>query len=471
MTRLTQLIRLTPLALALCPATLWADTSSEIAELKARLQQLEQQVREQAARPAPAAPAAPAVAAAPAAGGGLQVGDTRFSLKGYVKFDAMTSTFSEGEVGRVAGRDFYVPNAIPVFGGTAPAGNIASPNTAGANGKSRAFHDMHAKQTRLIIASETPTAGGETLKGHLELDFLSSAQGDERITNGYSPELRQAWLSYGKWLAGQAWSTFQDLGALPETVDFVGSSDGSVFVRQPQLRYTTGPWQLSAENSQTVVGDSIANATGTLASGSAASATARASAGPVESNDNVMPDLVARYTHKAGFGHLSLAALGRQIKSRNPVAGGVNSGSSETGYGLSLSGKIRTVGQDDIRFMLTSGRAIGRYLALNTANDAVLDTATGTLEPIRVSAGYVTYHHAWNDRLRSNLQLSAFHAGNPAGITPDATRSVRSGLVNLIYAATPKLDLGVEALHAQRKVEGGAEGKLDRLQFMAKYNF
>lgn len=469
MTRLTQLVRLTPLALALCPAAVWADTGSEIAELKARLQQLELQVREQAARPAPA----PAVAAAPATtgAGGLQIGDTRFSLKGYVKLDALSSSFSEGEVGRVTGRDFYVPNAIPVFGGLAPAGNIASPNTAGANGKSRNFYDMHAKQTRFIVDTETPTAGGDTLKGHLEMDFLSSTQGDERITNGYSPELRQAWLSYGKWLAGQAWSTFQDLGALPETVDFVGSSDGSVFVRQPQLRYTTGPWQLSAENSQTVVGDSSANATGTLASGSTASATAKASAGPIETNDNAMPDLVARYTYKSGFGHLSLAALGRQIKAKNPVAGGVNTGSAETGYGLSLSGKIKTVGQDDIRFMLTSGRAIGRYLALNTANDAVLNTATGELEPIRVSAGYVTYHHAWNDRLRSNLQVSAFHAGNPASITPDATRSVHSGLVNLIYAATPKLDLGVEALHARRKVEGGAEGSLDRLQFMAKYNF
>ena len=37
MKRLTRLMQLTPLALALLPATVWADTSSEIAELKARI--------------------------------------------------------------------------------------------------------------------------------------------------------------------------------------------------------------------------------------------------------------------------------------------------------------------------------------------------------------------------------------------------------------------------------------------------
>lgn len=470
MTRLTQLIRLTPLALALCPAAVWADTAGEIAELKARLLQLEQQVQAAAAKTAAPAPAAaPAMAASNSSG--TQVGDTKVSVKGYIKLDALSSSFSAGEVGRVSGRDFYVPNAIPVFGGTAPGGFIASPNTTGANGKSRNFFDMHAKQTRFIVDTETPTTGGPALKGHLEMDFLSSTQGDERVTNGYSPELRQAFVSYGKWLAGQAWTTFQDLGALPETIDFVGASDASVFARQAQVRYSTGPWQLAVENSQTVIGDNRANATGTLAGGSTASATAKASATPIETNDNVMPDLVARYTMKGDFGHFSLAALGRQIKAKNPAAGGVNTGSAETGYGVSLSGRIKVMAQDDLRFMLTSGRAIGRYLALNTANDAVLNTATGELEPIRISAGYATYHHAWNEHLRSNVQLAAFHAANPASVTPDATRSVRSGLVNLLYAVTPKLDVGVEALHAMRKVEGGAEGKMERLQFMAKYSF
>lgn len=443
MNRIAQLIRLTPLALALLPLNSWADAGSDIAELKARLAQLEQQVKEAAAKPAP-------VAAPAAASTGLQVGDTKFGFKGYVKLDAISSQFSEGEVGRTVGRDFYVPNQIPVFGA---AGTGA---TAGTNGKSRNFFDLHAKQTRFIVTTETPTGGANALKGHIEMDFLSSTQGDERISNGYSPELRQAFITYGKWMAGQAWTTFQDLGALPETADFVGSSDGAVFGRQPQVRYTTGPWQFAMENSQTVVGGSSANAATTAA--------------PIETNDNVIPDLVARYTHKGDFGYVSTAALVRQLKAKNP-SGAVNVGDSQTGYGLTVSGKIKVGSKDDIRFMVTHGAGIGRYMALNTSNDATLNTATGELDLIDITAGYVTYHHKWTDKLRSNFQLSAFSASNPSTITVDATKKVSSGLVNLMYAVNPKLDVGVEGLHATRKVEGGAEGDMDRLHFMARYNF
>lgn len=440
MKRLTQLVKLTPLTLALMPAAVWADTGSEIAELKARLAQLEQMVKDAAARPVPVAAPATTSAAPAASSLATAVGDTKISFKGYVKLDALSSTFSEGEVGRVTGRDFYVPNAIPVFGG---AGSGA---TAGANGKSRNFYDMHAKQTRFIINTDTPTTGGPALKGHIEVDFLSSAQGNENVTNGYSPELRQAFFTYGNWMAGQAWTTFQDLGALPETIDFVGASDGTVFGRQPQVRYSRGPWQIAVENSQTVTG-------------TPASATA------VESNDNSMPDLVARYTHKGDFGHISLAALGRQIRNKDNVVS-----DSANGYGLSLSGKIKLFRTDDVRFMITHGQGIGRYVGLNSANDAVINAA-GELDTIDITAGYVTYRHAWNEKLRSSLQVSSFEADNPASASADATRSVRSGLVNLIYNVTPKLEVGVEAMHATREVEGGADGSLDRLQFMAKHSF
>lgn len=443
---LSQFCRFTPLALALLPNPSWADTHSDIAELKARLAQLEQHLKMTAEQPSP--PAASPATASPAGRAEYKVGETQFGFKGYVKLDAIASQFSAGEVGRTVGRDFYVPNQIPVFGGAGA--------TAGANGKSRQFVDLHAKQTRFIVTTETPTGGEHSLKGHIEMDFLGSVQGDERISNGYSPELRQAFFSYGPWMAGQAWTTFQDLGVLPETADFVGSSDGAVFGRQPQLRYTRGPWQLAIENSQTVTGGSTANAGSTAA--------------PLESNDNVAPDLIARYTHKARWGHMSSAALLRQLRVKN-AAGARNIGDSKTGYGLSLSGKVKVGQTDDIRFMLTHGDGIGRYLSLNSSNDATLNTVTGELDLIGISAGYVTYRHVWNDKLRSNIQLAVFSADNPDAITADATKKVTSGLINVMYAVNPKLDVGVEGLHATRKVEGGAEGDLDRLHFTARYNF
>ena len=94
---------------------------------------------------------------------------------------------------------------------------------------------MHAKETRLGVATKTD-ADGHMLKTYIEMDFSVTSGGDERISNSYSPRMRHAFLSYDNWLFGQTWSTFMNVGTLPETLDFIGNTDGAVFVRQ--ARYT-----------------------------------------------------------------------------------------------------------------------------------------------------------------------------------------------------------------------------------------
>ncbi len=109
----------------------------------------------------------------------------------------------------------------------------------------------------------------------IELDFLGSAQGNENVSNSYSPRLRHAFFTYKNLTVGQTWSTFMNVSALPETVDFVGVMDGTVFARQPQVRYTTGNLEVALENPASTVGGT-------------------------DTNDNSMPDVVARYSIKSG---------------------------------------------------------------------------------------------------------------------------------------------------------------------------
>ena len=432
MKRLTKIALLTPLAAAMFPGFALADTSSEIAALRDRLEQLEAQVAQQKATPAPVT-----------SNSSVSFGDTKFSFGGYVKVDALYSRFSDGSVaGSSSGRDFYVPSATPIAAG---------------NGNASSVFDMHAQQTRFFFKTETPAGDGKSVKAYIEMDFQSPARGSERVTNNYDPGLRHAFLTYDKWLIGQTWTTFQDLGALPETVDFVGSSDGTVFGRQPQVRYSTGNWQFSVENAETAL------------------ASRSVPAGAVSITDqgsNAMPDLVARYTHKADFGHISVAALARQLKTSQNAAG---QDETTEGYGISLSGKYNLSSGDDIRYMATYGSGLGRYVALGTSGDAVVD-ASGNLEAIDVVAGYVTYRHLWSDKLRSSIQASVLSIDNPDILAPtaaisDANKTIFSGLTNIIYSVTPKLDIGAEYLHANREVEDGRDGNLDRLQFMAKYSF
>lgn len=407
-----------PLALLFAGPALASDTN-ELDSLKERIAQLEARQKSE--------PSAP-------------VSTTRFSYKGYVKADALFSRFSAGEVAGTNGlRDFYSASAIPV----------------GDNPSSTVF-DAHAKQTRFIFGTETPI-NGKAVKTHIELDFMSAVDGNERVSNGYEPELRQAFIQYDRWLIGQAWSNFQDTAALPDSLDFIGPTEGTVFSRQTQLRYTTGGLSLSAENAETTVTGFAGTCT-----------TTPTNTCNFTSSDNRAPDLTARYVWKGEFGHLSVGALLRELTTHDGTSGDRE---RETGMGVTASGKILLGAGNDLRFMVTHGSGIGRYVGLNAVNDVVQD-ADGGLEAVDLAAGFVALHHQWAPRLRSMAGVSVFTADNPVDKTGDsATKQIESMMANLIWTPVDKLDVGIELTHATRETEAGDEGDLDRVQFSGKYSF
>lgn len=355
------------------------------------------------------------------------IGNTDLTLGGFVKLDFIYSQNDPG-AGANVGRDFYVPALVPV--GNAP---------------STSRFDAHAKETRLILATTTDF-NGYKVGSYVEADFIvnqGTPGADERITNAYNPGLRRAFVTFGGFLAGQDWSTFQNLVALPDTLDFVAwPSDGTPFMRQGLLRYTTGGLDISLENPQTTITDAMG---------------ARISA-----DENTLPDLVTRYRFTAGGAAMSVAAVARQLRS--------DANGSEAGYGLSLAGKI-PLGRNDIRFTVSGGDGIGRYLALNTVNGAQID-ANGELDPISMVAGFIAYRQVWTEQWRSTLVLSAMSADHDTTLTgTGVTKSVQSASVNLLYSPVPPLTVGGEIRYAEREVESGAEGELTRFQFSVKYSY
>ena len=157
------------------------------------------------------------------------IGDTSVKFSGYIKADALYSDYSDGTLGAGnLGRDFYIPSLTPV-GGTAEGAQF----------------DSHVRQSRFRFTSATPTEEGDTITGVLEFDMLVTPAGNERVSNSYTPRLRHAFVKYKNWMVGQTWTTFMDVGALPESVDFIGSTDGTIFGRQAQVRYTSGNLELT----------------------------------------------------------------------------------------------------------------------------------------------------------------------------------------------------------------------------------
>ena len=359
---------------------------------------------------------------------------TTFSYTGFIKMDAMVTDTSDGRIADgSSGRLFYVPTTIPVGGAGADGGDP--------------YTDFHAQFSRFGMSVDHVTAGGDKFKGYVEADFFGGGSnalaGNETSTNTYAVTLRQAYVSWNNWLAGQTWSNFMDVAALPDAVDFVGPTDGTVFVRQAQLRYTRGPWSVSLENPQTTV-------------------TAFGGASRFNSGDNLMPDLTARWLTKGDWGHFTVAGMLRQFKWLEET---------ESGAALSVSGKFNLGASDDIRWAVNGGSGIGRYLAFGVGTDTVAD-AGGNLHALDGYGGCVAWRHVFSPKVRTNLMYSASHFDNDTGLTGwGVTERTQSLHANLIYSPFPKLDVGAELIYGQRSLEDDREGDLKRLHTSVKYSF
>ena len=365
---------------------------------------------------------------------GAQANETDIDFGGFVKLDMMVSDYTDGQApssGSIA-RQQYIPSLTPV----------------GGEGDDMVT-DFHARQSRFFLTTDTELDNGETLTGHIEMDFMLTPDGDQRISNSYNPRLRHAFLKYGKWTFGQTWSNFQDLNILAESVDFIGITDGIIFNRQAQIRYTSGGFSASIENPETTV---------TPVGG-----------GRIISSDGFAPDVTFKYTGKTDNLTWQASALLRQLT--YDVS---QTGDDETtfGYGVSFGAKY-TFGMDDIRASVTTGSGLGRYLGLNTWNGAYIDS-NGELEAIDSTGVSFAYRHFWSEKLRSNVVYSrgwADNDGEVLALAGDMTEYPQRLAFNLMYSPASNLTFGAEISKANRETEASVDGDLNRLQLMAMYKF
>ncbi len=365
---------------------------------------------------------------------------TSFKYGGYVKFDAMSSYYNNGVPGALNPvRDFHIPALVPV----------------GDTDKNYTL-DFHVKESRFNFQTVTTLENGRTLRGYLELDFLLSMGGDERVSNSFNPRMRHFYFATGPWLFGQTWMTFMVV-ILPDDLDFVGAPEGVIFGRQPQVRYTHGPWQFSLENPELTVSDPRAGQVGSFP------AYRR-----VVTGSSGLPDIVARRNFKGDWGKTGVAAIVRQLRYVDDTYA---IDDREIGYGLTLGSEIK-IGKDDLKFQATAGSGLGRYIGLNLVNAAVIDTANGQLKTIDEAAGFIAYRHFWNEKWRTTVDASVFYGDNPEVAKGSAlNRDAQSFSANVLYSPVPKWTVGVEWFHARRRLENGIDGWYQRLQFSARWDF
>jgi len=426
------------IAAALCGAA--SDARADpVQELKAQVDLLVQKIgdleqKQRAAESAPpAAPTANAVTAGATKGSfRLPGSDTSVTLGGYAKLDAVFSNPSAG-VGSTADLELEVGN-IPV----------------GPNAKANEHNQVKfgARQSRLFAGTNTPTSRG-ALTTYVEGDFYGAA-GNESVSNSNGLRVRHAYGTLGGLLAGQTWTTFSDVDAYPETVDF-GGPVGRIFARQAQVRwtqpFTSGQWSIALENPETVA---------TLPNGT-----------QFRADDDRLPDLAGIVSFNTGFGKYSIAGVARQL--RVDSASAPASQDQKFGSALGVNGVVPFLRSDDLRFSAYYGNGIGRY-SIGFFTDALLDANGHILLPKQWLAT-LAYRHFWSPNLRSTLALSELGSSNPEGTAGSVNRDSQSAHLNVIWSPVVQTNFGLEYIHARREVQNGESGTLNRLQAAAQYSF
>jgi len=290
--------------------------------------------------------------------------DGKISFGGYLKVDARYVN------GDVAYRDFWIGTGTPL---------------AEDASQFRIFANESRFNTKYVHGDVT---------GFIEMDFLGGG-GNQVVSNSANPRIRHAFIKYQGITAGQTWTTFMNTSAIPESADFAGATVGLAFIRQGQVRFDAGNFQVSVENPESVGGDTA--------------------------NDD-LPDVVARYNLKGDWGNVSISGLGRSLNT--------TTGNTETAFGGSLAGRIKTFGKDDFRFQLHLGE-VGRYVGVGTASDLIGEEVESTTSYL------AAYRHYWTDTLRSTVLY-----GRVETDIADAERTQWS--VNLFQNLTPQLAVGFE---------------------------
>jgi len=371
---------------------------------------------------------------------------TTVKIGGFIKADFMATQTGDGQLADDAtGRALYLPGQTPVAG------------AGGSGERSDVDFNAHAKFSRFNLGIDNVSENGNKAGAFFEMDFFGNSLGNQTATNTYGVTLRHAYMYWNKWTAGQTWTNFMDAASIPEAADFVGPTDGVVFVRQAQIRYTTGGLSVALENPETTTLTGVRNpVTGAWTNASA------------NSDRGSLPDLTVRYGWKGDWGTFGVAGLVRQLKVDNQTTG---ADADKIAGGLTLGGKWVMADTDTLHYQLTGGEGISRYIGLGVTADTAYDVARDELATTGVLAGYVGWRHAFTPKLRTNLIYARSDYDNDGTLGPLVTKSVQSIRGNVFYTPMPKVDIGAEYMYGVREIEDGRKGDINRVQFTTKYSF
>ena len=472
----SRFIRTILLCVCLGTASMSAQTSPDLDQLKAKMAQLQQMMEDLKAQmaaaengqPSGANASAPAASKVPGAGGipeqpsqapggataeqvnsqpapnplsPEQTEGTRMDIYGAAMFD----TGYEGKSSNPDWFDVLRPTQLPSYSGQYGVGG-------------NWFTSV--RQSRFGVKTYTHTDLGE-LKTIFEFELFGTGVDAGQTTF----RLRHAFGELGQLGAGQTWSTFMDPDVFPNSVEYWGPN-GMVFFRNIQLRWT--PWQKADSNFMIAVER------------------------PGASGDNgvyrnfialqniqprfAMPDFTAHYRYASEWGHFQVAGIVRDIKWHDLNPDQFNLSGSAVGWGVNLSSNVK-VSKHVARLQAVYGDGIENYM-----NDATIDIGpqnnfsnpskpiVGKALPVLGIVAFMDFN--WSKYFTSTAGYSLVQITNSNGSLPSDYHRGQYALANILYYPVKNMFLGPEIQWGDRtNWHDGFNASDWRVQLSVKYNF
>ena len=318
------------------------------------------------------------------------------------------------------------------------------------------------RQTRFGIKSNTQTKLG-LLKTQFDFDLFGfgkdAGQTTIHLVNGFG--------QLGKFLAGQAPSTYMDTEVFPVTLDYWGPSS-RIFFLNIQVRYT--PVYTEKERFAIALERPGATADGSDYSNSVDIQHIKPRL--------PLPNLTTHYRRAINWGYIQIGGILKAIQWKDMSdTSAYDLSGKDIGWGVNFSTVINAGEKLKFKLQGETGEGCENYLADPSPDIALEKNAGDVLRPVKGKAlpvwGFFSFAEIkWNEKIQTSIGYSMVQIKNSDLQSPDAFRQGQYGLVNLRYYPVNNVSAGIEYQYGRREnFNDEFFSRASKIQFSFKFSF
>ncbi len=355
-----------------------------------------------------------------------------FAIGGFINLRA-----SYGFDGIVDNIDF-VPYDIPI------PGNYATKQRLG----------MDATTSRLYIKAIANSRALGRVVIFMDADFRGGS------AHSYTPRVRSAYVSFKGLTIGRDVTTFCDLMAAPNTIDFQGPNAYN-FRFATMIRYEFSLWR---DIFKMGVAAEMPNVSATYGTENHFAALPQR-----------MPDFPVYMQFSWGKDRLSHIRASAVFRNMYAYDLSRDRNTSLFGWGVQASGRIHVLNFLDIFFNGVYGEGITPYIQDLTGSG--LDFTPNPLRPTSIQTMPM---YGWQAAAQINISRRWSVSGGYSAVnvqrknrfyTEDQYKQGQYIFGNVFFHLTPRMKIAAEYLYGVRKNMDGAKNHANRINVMAQYNF